>query len=358
MSDILIIGAGISGLSLAARLTGAAQVTVLEAEDHPGYHASGRSAALFEPDYGVPAVKLLSHASAEFYHTANGGYLTERGFLMVGAPDQEALFQQTLTDLNLSQIAPEEAVARFGALDPARVGFAGFHAGAWDIDTDRLLQDCARAVRANGGQVLCRHGVTEIHRNGRWQVTAGGAEFAADLLVNAAGAWADEIAILAGVTPVGLMPRRRSMARIAAPGGLDVSGWPMVLGAGETWYAKPDAGALIVSPADADPAPPQDAWADDMVLAEGLARYEDMMRYPVTRPMASWAGLRTYAPDDCPVLGRDPACPAFLWCAGQGGSGFQIAPGAADLLDAQITGNASHFPQDLIDRVAPDRFRR
>jgi len=175
-------------------------------------------------------------------------------------------------------------------------------------------------------------------------------------IVNAAGAWADSVARMAGVTPLGIQPYRRSMARIALPDGLDPARWPFVDGVGDDWYAKPDAGALIVSPGDEDPADPHDAWADDMVLAEGLARYQEFSTAPVERMLANWAGLRSFAPDRALVIGRDAAQPDFLWLAGQGGYGFQTAAAASDLL-AQIAG---HSPTTLdaatVADLSPTRF--
>jgi len=174
--------------------------------------------------------------------------------------------------------------------------------------------------------------------------------------VNAAGAWVDEIAVMAGIAPLGFQPYRRSMARIPAPVDHDVSDWPMVVGAGETWYAKPDAGALIVSPAEEDPLPPQDAWPDDMVLAEGLNRYAQHVTAPVARLLASWAGLRTFAPDRALVLGPSPQDPSFIWCAGQGGYGFLTAPAASQLLADLVGGQEPALDADVVASLRPDRF--
>ena len=175
--------------------------------------------------------------------------------------------------------------------------------------------------------------------------------------MNAAGAWADEIAGLAGLGPLGLTPYRRSMARLPAPDGHDLRDWPLLLAAGEAWYAKPDAGAWIVSPGDADPTHPHDAWADDMVIAEGLARYQAFVKPEVTRVLATWAGLRTFAPDRTPVIGPDPRAPTFFWLAGQGGYGFQTAPAAALLTgsDPDLDGKwvARLDPARLISRNGP-----
>jgi glycine/D-amino acid oxidase-like deaminating enzyme len=189
-------------------------------------------------------------------------------------------------------------------------------------------------------------------------VQSGDRRFGADLLVNAAGAWADPVAQMAGVAPLGIVPHRRSMARIPAPEDQDLRDWPMFFGVSESWYAKPDAGALLVSPADEDPVDPHDAWADDMVLAEGLARYEAMVRTPVTRLIASWAGLRSFAPDRALVLGPDPDVPSFIWCAAQGGYGFQTAPAASQLLADLTLGRDPALPADLVAQLRPDRLRQ
>jgi glycine/D-amino acid oxidase-like deaminating enzyme len=355
MDDFLIIGGGIAGTSAAARLAAHGRVTLLEAEPALGYHASGRSAALFEATYGKPATVALNRASYAWH--ADGGFLSPRGLMMVGGPEEEEAFLHDLATMEMERVTVAEARAVLPILNPDTVAFAATHAEAWDIDTDRLIQLFARVARGNG-QVLTNAPVAAIRRTAAgWTVAAGGVEHEARILVNAAGAWADRIAVLAGIPPVGLTPLRRSMARIPAPGGHDVSAWPMVFGAGEAWYAKPDAGKLIVSPAEEDPQEPHDAWADDMVLAEGLARYEARVTEPVTRVEISWAGLRTFSPDRCLVLGPDPIEPAFVWCAGQGGYGFQTSPAASALLAARVAGTPPELPPDIVAALAPDRFR-
>jgi glycine/D-amino acid oxidase-like deaminating enzyme len=241
-------------------------------------------------------------------------------------------------------------------LDPGRLAFAAFADHAWDIDTDRLIQGLARQARAAGVPIVTRCPVTGLgRRQGRWHADTPQGGIAARVVVNAAGAWVDRVAALAGLAPLGMQPMRRSMARLPAPGGRDVRGWPMLLGAGETWYAKPDAGALIVSPAEEDPVEPHDAFADDMVLAEGLARYEAMVTEPVTRLLANWAGLRTFAPDRSPVIGFG-AAEGFFWLAGQGGYGFQSAPAAARLAADLILGRPPEIGADLAARLDPGRF--
>lgn len=356
-ADFLVIGGGIAGVSAAARLSQLGAVTLLEAEGHLAYHTSGRSAALYEPNYGLPPVVDLSKASEQHLREEGGGVLSKRGLLLVAGRDERAAFEGDRTSMAMDDISLDEARSMVPILDPASVAFTAFGDHAWDIDTDRLIQNFARVARASDARIVTGARVTAITRErGRWQVEADGETYAARFLVNAAGAWADEVAQMAGVRPLGLTPLRRSMARIAAPGGRDVASWPMIFGTGESWYAKPDAGALIVSPAEEDPSHPHDAWADDMVLAEGLARYEAHVTEPVTRPIATWAGLRTFAPDRVLVIGRDPGEPAFLWLAGQGGYGFQTAPAASLLLADLVAGRPSELGAATIETLSPKRF--
>lgn len=359
MTDFIVIGGGIAGLSAGARLSEHGTVTVLEAEDALGYHTSGRSAAVYEAHYGKPAIVALSLASKDYHCTANGGYLSPRGLLLIAGNDQEAAFQRDLNDLNVAPVSLEQALALVPILDPDTVAFSAYHDTARDIDTDRMMQDFARVIRRNGGSVLTRARVTAItHAPDGWQVETAEGTHVAHHLVNAAGAWADEIAAMAGIAPIGLTPYRRSMARLPAPGGHDVTGWPLLMGAGESWYAKPDAGKLLVSPADQDATHPHDAFADDMVLAEGLARYEAMVTAPVTRVETNWAGLRSFAPDRLLVLGPDPAQRDFIWCAGQGGYGFQTAPAASRLLADLMTGAASELDAATVAALTPERLRQ
>lgn len=357
-ADIIIIGGGIAGLSAAACLSTDAKVIVLEMESATGYHASGRSAALIEQNYGAPSVQALNRASIDYLREANGGYLTPRGLMIVAGAGEKDAFHDDVVKMGVDQISVNEALSFVPVLDTDRLAFAGYHADAHDIDTDRLMQDFIRTLRANGGQVVTDAVVSTIRQDGAgWHVSAGG-DYSARTLVNAAGAWADLIAGIAGVTPIGIVPHRRSMARIKAPGGHDVSLWPMFFGVGETWYAKPDAGALIISPADEDATHPHDAFADDMTLAEGLERYQNMVAEPVTKPLATWAGLRSFARDRTLVLGRDPEVPEFIWCAGQGGYGFQTAAAASQLVSDLVTGRPPALDAGAVDALKPDRLRR
>ncbi len=356
-ADFLIIGGGIAGVSAAAALSELGRVVVLEAEAQLAHHASGRSAALYEPHYGLAPVVALSLASGDYFHGATG-VLSPRGLMVVGGPEDRAAFDADVRAMAFQPVSVAEARSAIPILNPDTVAFAAMADHAWDIDTDLLLQGFAKAARGRGARILTGAAVTAIARDeAGWRVTTAAGVFRAGTIVNAAGAWVDHVAQMAGIAPLGFQPMRRSMARIPAPGGHDVSRWPMVFGAGETWYAKPAAGALIVSPAEEHPMAPHDAWADDMVLAEGLARYEAMVTEPVTRLLSSWAGLRTFSPDRVLVIGRDPVEQSFVWLAGQGGYGFQTSAAAAQLVADLIGGRASMLPEKLITKLAPERFR-
>lgn len=355
-ADFLIIGGGIAGISAGARLAPHGKVVVLEAEEALGHHASGRSAALFEPRYGAPAVVELSLAS-EAYFRSIPGLLSPRGMLLVGRAHEADAFEYDRQTMHFDAISVDVALKIVPILNRDVITLAAKADHAEDIDTDLLLQGFAKEIRAHGGEIVLKARVDAITRTeAGWRVSWPGGAAEAPLLINAGGAWVDQIATMAGVQPLGFQPNRRSMARIPAPGGHDVSRWPIMFGPGETWYAKPDAGALLVSPAEEHPTEPHDAWADDMVLAEGLARYEEYVTEPVTKLISNWAGLRTFAKDRVLVIGRDKREPAFFWLAGQGGYGFQTSAGASQLAADLILGRTPALTPDLVAALDPARF--
>ncbi len=356
MDDFLIIGGGIAGVSAGAQLAALGTVTVLEAESGLGYHASGRSAALYEQQYGLPSTVALSQASAGFYTAPDAGFLGPRGMMLIGREEDADAFEADCAKMKLDRMTPAEAQTMIPVLNPATFSHAAYHAEAWDIDTDLLIQTYAREIRANG-QVITGARVTAIRRLATgWEVEAGGQLYTARNLVNAAGAWVDQVAEMAGRAPLGFTPLKRSMARVAVPGRHDASGWPMLFGPGESWYTKPDAGALLVSPADEELVAPQDAWADDMVLAEGLFRFGEYITEEITRMIANWAGLRTFSPDRNLVIGPASDDPTFLWFAGQGGYGFQTAPAASALLADLVAGRPGVIDAATRAALDPARF--
>lgn len=355
MSDVLIIGGGIAGLSAAARIAPHASVTVLEAEDSLGYHATGRSAAIFLKDYGNDVVRALNYASEQYL--LDQELLKQRGMMLLAKPDQRAAFDEEYRGFKMTELTISEAAQKFPILNHKTVGFAGYRDAVYDLDTDLMVQGFVKTAHVHGADIRTKSKVQSISKSGNaWTVETPTDTFKTSTVVNAAGAWADQVAQMAGVPPIGLQPYRRSFAQLDAPGGHDVSDWPFVDGVNEAWYAKPSAGKLLVSPSEEEPVVPHDAYADDLTLAEGLARYEEMVTEPVTRPEASWAGLRSFAPDRALVIGRDATQPDFLWCAAQGGYGFQTAPAASQLLTEVLLGTTPQLDPVTVAALTPTRF--
>jgi D-arginine dehydrogenase len=363
-SDVLVIGGGIAGIGAAAMLAPDPRVTVLEAEDAPGHHSTGRSAAIFIRNYGGPVLRALNAASEPFFmdpgDLTEGPLLSPRGEMLLAEEDElDALAAYMDGAEGMERITAAEAVEMVPILRPERIAAASVERDARDIDVDRLFQGWIRRLRRAGGTIVTGAGVQGITRaGGVWMLRTAAGDFQAPVLVNAAGGWADRIAALAGVAAVGLQPFRRSAALLPAPEGHDIRGWPLFATVTERWYAKPEAGMLMVSPAEEDPIEPHDVWADDMVLAEGLHRYEQAVTVPVTRVTKSWAGMRTFAPDRTPVAGFDATAEGFFWLAGQGGYGIQTAPALSRLAADLITGRAPALPPATVAALSPGRFSR
>lgn len=333
-ADIIVIGGGIAGMSAAAELARDASVIVLEGEAHLGYHSTGRSAAIYIRNYGNETLKALNGLS---YAPLSGALLGEsvlspRGEMLVAEADEMAAFEAYLdvTD-GMDRLTPEEARDLVPILRRGVVEAAAIERDAQDIDVDLLLQGVTRLFRGRGGTVQTGQTVRDIARSGGgWDIITGQGTFSAPVVVNAAGAWADHIATMANVRPIGLQPMRRSAVIMALPTQVEGSqAWPLFGSVTERWYAKPDGAGLMISPADEDPIDPQDAWPDDMVLAEGLYRFEQVVDIPIVRPSHSWAGLRSFVPDRTPVVGFAPDAEGFFWIAAQGGYGVQTSPAMA-----------------------------
>ena len=357
MFDFLVIGGGIAGISAAARLSSLGKCLVLEREPHLAYHSSGRSAALYEVNYGSPSTIALAKASRKDFDSLLTGVLSPRGFMLLCLRGEETQYESDLVQMDLTEISMSEAVGMVPILNQNNVLRAAVRGTAQDIDTDMMVQNFARLLRDNGGQIETNHEVKSIKKMSYgWRLDTDQGSFMAKILINAAGAWGDKVAEMANIPEIGLTPMRRSVARLLPPSNLDVKGWPVLFGPGERWYAKPDAGGLIISLAEETPSPPMDAWAHELDLAEALARYQDYVTAPVTRPVASWAGLRTFAPDRSLVLGPAQKDSSFIWAVGQGGYGFFTAPAASQFIADVAVGKEPNFDSKTLSDLSPSRF--
>lgn len=367
-ADVAVIGAGIAGTGLAASLSGRRSVVVLEQEEQPGFHATGRSAAVFVPNYGDDLTRRLTRAGSHKFRNPDPAIFPEhllkrRGLLRLIAQDGiEDYFQRFGGVPGIENISLAGARYLFPLLNTDGFVAASFESGVCDIDVNALLQGFIRAARNDGAQFLYNVGIRSIRRiDGSWRIETGDRTISAPVLVNAAGAWADDVAKLAGVEPVGLKVKRRSFAVVDAPARFndEIDDWPFVVPFPLGWYAKPDSGRLLVSPGDEETVEPHDAYADDMVLAEGLDRFGKCMNFKIERVANNWAGLRTFASDERPVVGYDPEADGFFWLAGQGGFGIQTAPGLSDLAAALLEGSGidPELGGEIVKDVAPDRLK-
>ena len=342
--DVIVVGAGMAGVSAAATMTAAgARVAVIEAEDRPAVHSTGRSAALFSENYGSEPVRRLTIASRAFLTSPPPGFsdaalLSPRGVLLIARSDQLSLVEaeaETGHSLvpNISRIGVDRALALCPALSGAYVAGAAWEPDADDIDVDALLQGYLRAFRAGGGALLTGFRLSEggvARRGGVWTVADGsGQDISAPVAVDAAGAWADRVAAAFGARPLGLQPRRRTAFIFDPPAGADPSGWPMVIDASEEFYFKPEGGRLLGSPGDETPSEPVDARPEEIDVALALDRIGAAMGTELRYAHRPWAGLRTFAADRTPVVGPDPEIEGLVWLAGQGGYGIQTAPAMA-----------------------------
>jgi len=362
--DVVIIGGGMAGVSLAARLAPLVSVRLLERETQLGYHSTSRSAAMFIPNYGTPLLRKLILASEDDLKgdaVVEGGVLSPRGELaIVSADESDALDAYLDGSVGLSLITPAEARELCPILSEERFVSAVYDAKAADIDVDRLFQGFIRLAKSHGADITTNTEVKAINRKGEhWQVVTNQGDIEAKIIVNASGAWASVIGDMASASPITITPCRRSAAMVPLPDDLSPDLWPMIASISETWYAKPDAGRLMVSPADQDPIAPCDAWADDLILAEGIDRFEQATTIKVTRLEHQWAGLRSFADDHEPVVGFDPIAPGFFWLAGQGGNGIRTAPALSIIAKELILDEAG--PQTLADvemlaQLSPGRF--
>ncbi len=354
-SDIVVIGAGIAGLSVAAELAAFRKVVVLERESQPGYHSTGRSAALFFETYGSDLIRALTRASRPFYEAPPQGFSPNRlletcGALFIARADQL---------VSLERFAAEDDVKRTGKIvsrddmfalcpvlrqDYVAAGLLDPAPGA--IDVASLLEGYRRRLRERGGTLITDASVTGISFDqGRWQIATSTGEFDAAILVDAAGAWADVVAKLAGIEPVGLEPRRRTVVLVRTDGVETLSTRALVIDVDEQFYFRAESGSILVTPCDETPSPPCDAQPEELDVAVAIDKFMAATTLKVSSVRSKWAGLRSFVADRNPVVGYDPANHQFFWLAAQGGYGIQTAPAMAELAAALV-----------LNRTVPDRL--
>jgi D-arginine dehydrogenase len=370
--DVLIIGAGIAGASAGFALAPERKVVVLEREQQPGYHSTGRSAALFTEAYGNATIRALTKASRAFFTEPPHGFtehplLTPRGIITVGRADQKDAVERGFAEAHrhvksVRRMAPDEVCAQLPVMRREYVAHAFIEPEAMDIDVHAVHRGYLRGMTAAGGRIVTDAEVLALGRKGRdWQVETKAGVFSAPIVINAAGAWCDEIGKLAGLAPTGLVPKRRTAITFDLPAGQNPAPWPSMIDPDEQFYFKPDAGRILASPADETPMPPCDIQPDEMDIAILIDRLEQATTFQVRRLAAKWAGLRSFVFDKTLVAGFDAAAPGFFWVAGQGGYGIQTSPTMARVVGALALGKP--LPADLTDAgiteaaLAPARCR-
>jgi len=366
-ADVIVIGGGIAGASAAAEIAAdGARVLLLEMESQLGYHATGRSAAMYEPCEGVAIVRALTRASYPFFSSPPDGLvdvplLSPRGVLMLGYEGDEDLVEAAKHN------GFAEADTAFARSRLPLVKLDGAIAILWDgdahdIDIDALHSGRVRALRRAKGEVVADAPVRRGARSGGvWRLEAGSEHCEAPTIVVAAGAWSDQVAASCGVSPIGLQPKRRSAAVLSGPTGISMIDWPELSPVDVSFYCKPMGGKLMLSPADEEPVDPHDAWADDLKLAEAAAGLERLVDMKVHRFERTWGGLRTFAPDGLPVVGFDPDVDGLFWLAGHGGHGIQTSPAlsrlAAALMARRAVPSSLEDGETLVAALSPARFR-
>jgi D-arginine dehydrogenase len=371
--DFIIVGGGIAGASAGHELAAIGSVLLLEQEPQFGYHSTGRSAAVFLKSHGPEVIRALASASKAFLldppsRFAEYPLLKPRGLLLIGGANDSLLLDSAAEECGryvegVKRLNAEQARALVPVLRRDYLGGAMFDPEAMDIDVHSLHYGFLRGLRARGGETATDAQVTSIERVGEnWTVQTVSAKFAARVLVNAAGAWCDTVAVLAGAAPVGLVPKRRTAFIFQPPPGISLENWPVVHDIHETFYFKPDAGKILASPADETPMAPCDVYPDDVEIAGAIDRIQQCASLPVSHIDRKWAGLRSFVSDGCPVVGYDPHLAGFFWIAGQGGYGIETSP-ALGRLSASLACDRG-VPGDLADlgvqaaALSPARFTK
>lgn len=351
---LAVVGGGIAGISLAARVATEFEVTVLEAEAQPAYHSSGRSAAVAIECYENEVVRALTVPSMDYHRTHGAkpiGCVTLADADHLAELDAFETEWAPLSD-SLVELPVGELLERIPILRPEYPARVLIETEALSLDAHALLESFRKQLIASGGRIVGSARVDRIERhNGAWTLGWGEDSLEADLLVNAAGAWGDQVAGLAGAEPLGLQPLRRTAFLLDI--GMDVSDWPLVHRAEGGLYFKPEAGLLMVSLADTTSSSPCDAQPEEFDLALAADRFQSMTTHAITRMSHTWAGLRTFLPDEFPAAGFDPDLEGFFWLVGQGGFGIQTAPALSELAATLLKGGE----HPLAGRIRPERFR-
>lgn len=359
----LVIGAGIAGATAAAHLAPHRRVAILEAEESAGFHATGRSAALWVRNYGSPDARILTAASRPFFAAPPSGFaeaplIRARPVVHLAPPEQVRHLEEMIAGGDdMRAIALDRVHAMVPALRPGYAAMAAIEEDCFDIDVAALHQGFLRTTRAAGGVLALRHRAGRIwFEGGLWHATTGaGTVFSAPVVVNAAGAWGDVVARLADVVPLGLQPKRRT-ALIVNPGRFECADWPLVGDADHSWYVRPEARRkLMVSPADETDSEPCDAQPDELDVAIAIDRMQQALDIPVARVEHRWAGLRTFTPDRGLGIGESER-KGFFWMVGQGGYGIQTSPAAGRLLAALVEGTDPGDGAAAIPLCDPRRF--
>jgi D-arginine dehydrogenase len=347
-SEVVVIGGGIAGASVAAHLAEHVGVRLLEMESQPGYHSTGRSAAQFSESYGSDVIRRLSRASRAFFFSPPPGFgsrslATPRPVLMIATEAQRGsmdnLAKSYPDDDSVEKLSSRRAFELCPILRPERLIGAILERGPADLDVHELHQGYLRLFKARGGSVTTDARVVGLERQpGGWFIDTSSQQLRAAIVVNAAGAWAGEIGNMAGAHEIGLQPLRRSALMVDPPSGLDVGSWPMLMDVDEKFYLKPDAGQLLLSPADETPSAPCDAQPDELDIAMAVDQLEQATTLEIKRVRRKWAGLRSFVRDRSPVVGYDPSQPGFFWLAALGGYGIQTAPALSALASALVLG--------------------
>ena len=355
--DFLVIGAGIAGASAAWALAEHGSVIVVERETSAGYHTTGRSAAQFLESYGNLSTRCLTHGGRAFFEAPPDGFaetplLSPRAAMFFARDDQlDALraLHATVSALTpeVTLIDEKEVRKLVPAMRADYVAGAMFEPDSMDIDVTALHQGFVRGARRRGVEIVLDAELASIeYRRARWQVRTRNGSYAAEAVVNAAGAWCDEVARLAGARPIGLVPKRRTVFTFDPPPGCGTDAWPLSIDVDEELFFKPDVGRLMCSPADETPSPPCDAQPEDLDIAIAIDRLGKATTLEVNRIVSRWAGLRSFVSDHSLVVGRDAELEGFYWIAGQGGYGIQTSPAVARTIASLATGG--DVPDDLL----------